>query len=453
MAHQNSRDVDSFMDGLKKRNPHETEFHQAVREVATSVIPFVNENVRYRDEQIFERMTEPDRIVIFRVTWEDDQGQIRANRAWRVQFNNAIGPYKGGLRFHPSVTQSVLKFLGFEQTFKNSLTGLPMGGAKGGSNFNPRGKSDREVMRFCQSLMTELHRHIGENTDVPAGDIGVGAREIGYLFGQYKRLENEFVGTITGKGLAFGGSAGRTEATGHGCVYFGNHMLEAAGEGMQGRTVGISGSGNVALYAAQKATELGGKVITLSDSGGFIHDPDGIDAEKLAFVQNLKEVQRGRISAYADKYPAASFTADARPWAVPMQVALPCATQNEVSLADSKTLISNGVRLVCEGANMPTELDAVHELQSSGVLFGPAKAANAGGVAVSGMEQSQNAQRVSWTGAEVDEKLRGVMSDIHAQCVEYGPPEKPGAPVDYVKGANLAGFVKVADAMLSYGAV
>ncbi len=453
MTHPNARDLESFMDGLKKRNPHEAEFHQAVREVAGSVIPFLQEHTRYRDAQIFERMTEPDRIVIFRVTWEDDKGQIRANRAWRVQFNNAIGPYKGGLRFHPSVTQSVLKFLGFEQTFKNSLTGLPMGGAKGGSNFNPRGKSDREVMRFCQSLMTELHRHIGEDTDVPAGDIGVGAREIGYLFGQYKRLENRFVGTITGKGLAFGGSAGRTEATGHGCVYFGNHVLEAAGEGMKGRTVGVSGSGNVALYATQKATELGAKVVTLSDSGGFIHDPNGIDADKLAFVQHLKEVKRGRISAYADKYSSATFTPKARPWAVPMDVALPCATQNELSLDDAQTLIGNGVRLVCEGANMPTELDAVHALQSAGVLFGPAKAANAGGVAVSGMEQSQNAQRVSWTADEVDAKLRGVMSEIHGQCVTYGTAEKTGAPVDYVKGANLAGFVKVADAMLSYGAV
>lgn len=453
MTHQNARTVDSFMEGLKKRNPHESEFHQAVREVATSVIPFVNEHTRYRDEQIFERMTEPDRIVIFRVTWEDDAGQIRANRAWRVQFNNAIGPYKGGLRFHPSVTQSVLKFLGFEQTFKNSLTGLPMGGAKGGSNFNPRGKSDREVMRFCQSLMTELHRHIGEDTDVPAGDIGVGAREIGYLFGQYKRLENRFVGTITGKGLAFGGSEGRTEATGHGCVYFGQHMLEAADQSFDGLTVGVSGSGNVALYAAKKALELGGKIITMSDSGGFVHDPDGFDEEKLAFVQDLKEVQRGRISEYADTFKSATFTEDARPWDVAMDVALPCATQNEISLDNAKSLIGNGVKMVSEGANMPTELDAVHAMQEANVLFGPAKAANAGGVAVSGMEQSQNAQRVSWSHEEVDKKLRGVMSEIHDQCVEYGPPESKGDPVDYVKGANLAGFVKVADAMLSYGAV
>ena len=453
MAHKNSRDVDSFMKGLKKRNPHEKEFHQAVREVATSVIPYITEHTEYRDAQIFERMTEPDRIVIFRVTWEDDNGQIRANRAWRVQFNNAIGPYKGGLRFHPTVTQSVLKFLGFEQTFKNSLTGLPMGGAKGGSNFNPRDKSDREVMRFCQSLMTELSRHIGEDTDVPAGDIGVGAREIGYLFGQYKRVQNRFVGTLTGKGLSYGGSAGRTEATGHGCVYFGQHMLEAADQSFDGLSVGVSGSGNVALYAAKKALELGGKIITLSDSDGFIHDPDGMDEEKLDFVQNLKEVERGRISEYADKFKSAKFTKDARPWEVAMDVALPCATQNEVSPDDAKKLIDNGVKMVCEGANMPTELEAVHALQEANVLFGPAKAANAGGVAVSGMEQSQNAQRVSWSAEEVDKKLHGVMSDIHEQCVEYGEPEKKGDPVDYVKGANLAGFVKVADAMLSYGAV
>ncbi|MEM9753293.1 MAG: NADP-specific glutamate dehydrogenase [Planctomycetota bacterium] len=451
MAFQNCTDLESFMDGLIKRNPHEDEFHQAVREVAASVVPFVNEHRAYRDAQILERMTEPDRVVIFRVTWEDDGGQIRANRAWRVQFNNAIGPYKGGMRFHPSVTLSVLKFLGFEQTFKNSLTGLPMGGAKGGSNFNPKGKSDHEVMRFCQSLMTELHRHIGEDTDVPAGDIGVGGREVSYLFGQYKRLANRFTGTITGKGLAFGGSLVRTEATGYGCVYFCRDMLAATGDDLTGKTVGVSGSGNVAIYAAEKATELGAKVVTLSDSSGFIHDPDGIDADKLAFVKELKEVRRGRIGEYAEKFTGAMFTADARPWSVPMDVAMPCATQNELDLDEAKTLIANGVVAVSEGANMPTTLDGVHAFLDAGVRFAPAKAANAGGVAVSGLEQSQNALRLSWSREEVDERLQTIMNDIHAKCVEYGT--QPDGTVNYVHGANIAGFVKVADAMLAYGAV
>lgn len=451
MNFQNCTGLDAFMDGLEKRNPHETEFHQAVREVAASVVPFVNDHRVYRDAQILERMTEPDRVVIFRVTWEDDKGQIRANRAWRVQFNNSIGPYKGGMRFHPSVTLSVLKFLGFEQTFKNSLTGLPMGGAKGGSNFNPKGKSDREVMRFCQSLMTELHRHIGEDTDVPAGDIGVGGREISYLFGQYKRLANRFTGTITGKGLSFGGSLVRTEATGYGCVYFCRNMLAQAGDDIAGKTVAISGSGNVATYAAEKAAELGGKVLTLSDSSGFIHDPDGIDAEKLAFVKDLKEVQRGRIGAYTEKYPGATFTAGARPWSVPADIAMPCATQNELDLDDAKTLIKNGVKAVSEGANMPTTLEGVHAFIDAGVRFAPAKAANAGGVAVSGLEQSQNALRLSWSREEVDERLKTIMADIHQKCVEYGTLDN--GTVNYVHGANIAGFVKVADAMLAYGAV
>jgi glutamate dehydrogenase (NADP+) len=395
-------------------------------------------------------MTEPDRIIIFRVTWEADDGGFRANRAWRVQFNNSIGPYKGGLRFHPSVTQSVLKFLGFEQTFKNSLTGLPMGGAKGGSNFNPKGKSDREVMRFCHSMMIELARHIGEDTDVPAGDIGVGAREISYLFGQYKRLSNRFVGTLTGKGLEFGGSAGRKEATGYGSVYFCENMLQHRGDSLEGKTIAVSGSGNVALYTIEKATELGGKVVTASDSSGFIHDPDGIDAEKLAFLKELKEVSRGRISEYVETYPSASFHESTRPWSVPVQVAFPSATQNELDEADAHELIKNGVLAVAEGANMPTSLEGIHAFLNAGVLFAPAKAANAGGVAVSGLEQSQNALRLSWSREEVDGRLQAIMREIHAKCLEHG---ETNGVVNYVRGANVAGFLKVANAMLAYGAV
>lgn len=452
-SHKNpavNQEVESFMVGLEKRNPGEHEFHQAVREVTESLMPYILDHPEYKDAQILERLTEPDRIIIFRVTWEDDDGNLRANRAWRVQFNNSIGPYKGGMRFHPSVTQSVLKFLGFEQIFKNSLTGLPMGGAKGGSNFNPKGKSSREVMRFCQSLMIELHRHIGEDTDIPAGDIGVGGREISYLFGQYKRLANRFVGTLTGKGLAFGGSLVRTEATGYGCVYFCENMFNRIGDSIKGKTVAVSGSGNVAIYATEKATEMGGKVVTLSDSGGFIHDPDGIDAEKLAFIKNLKEVKRGRISEYVDKYPGATFHGNARPWSIPVHVALPCATQNEINLQEAQTLISNGVLAVAEGANMPTELEGAYAFREAGTLFGPAKAANAGGVAVSGLEQSQNALRLSWSREEVDAKLQTIMKDIHEKCVEYGTDEDK---VDYIDGANLAGFAKIADAMLAYGAV
>ena len=444
------QEIDHFMSGLKKRNPYEREFHQAVREFTDSVMPYVMDHPKYRDAQILERMTEPDRIVIFRVTWEADDGTIRANRAWRVQFNNAIGPYKGGLRFHPSVTQSVLKFLGFEQVFKNSLTGLPMGGAKGGSNFNPKGKTDREVMRFCHSLMIELARHIGEDTDVPAGDIGVGAREISYLFGQYKRLENRFTGTITGKGLEFGGSAGRKEATGYGCVYFCENMLQHRGDSLAGKTIAVSGSGNVAIYAIEKALELGGKVVTASDSSGFVHDPDGFTPEKLAFLKDLKEVRRGRIQNYAEHYREATFHAGKRPWLVPVQVALPCATQNELCLEDAQTLLKNGILAVAEGANMPTDLDAIHAFLDSGVLFAPGKAANAGGVAVSGLEQSQNALRLSWTRGEVDDRLQTIMREIHRKCLTFG--ESDGR-VDYVRGANIAGFIKVADAMLAYGAV
>lgn len=445
-------EVDSFMRGLVRRNPGEKEFHQAVREVTESLMPYIVTNPNYRRAQILERLTEPDRIIIFRVTWEDDEGNIRANRAWRVQFNNSIGPYKGGMRFHPSVTQSVLKFLGFEQIFKNSLTGLPMGGAKGGSNFNPKGKSDREVMRFCQSLMIELHRHIGEDTDIPAGDIGVGGREISYLFGQYKRLANKFVGTLTGKGLAFGGSLVRTEATGYGCVYFCENMFNRTGDSIRGKTVGVSGSGNVAIYATEKATELGATVVTLSDSSGFIHDPDGIDAEKLAFIKDLKEVRRGRITEYCAKFPNSSFHKKQRPWSVPVDVALPCATQNELNLDEAKALISGGIKAVAEGANMPTELDAAYAFREAGVLFGPAKAANAGGVAVSGLEQSQNALRLSWSREEVDTKLKTIMKDIHEKCVKHGHDPATDR-VDYIDGANLAGFVKIAEAMLAYGAV
>ncbi len=414
-------------------------------------MPFLIEHPSYRKAQILERMTEPDRVIIFRVTWEDDKGNVRANRAWRVQFNNAIGPYKGGMRFHPSVTLSVLKFLGFEQVFKNSLTTLPMGGGKGGSNFNPKRKSDREVMRFCHSLMIELHRHIGEDTDVPAGDIGVGAREISYMFGQYKRLENRFTGILTGKGLAFGGSLVRTEATGYGAVYFMQNMLARRGDSVAGKTAVISGSGNVALYAIEKLNELDAKVVTASDSGGFIHDPDGIRDEKLDWLKQLKEVRRGRIKEYAEKFGCA-FYEKQRPWGTSCDLAFPCATQNELNLEEAKTLLANGVRAVAEGANMPTELDAVQAFREARILFGPAKAANAGGVAVSGLEQSQNVIRISWTREEVDGRLQEIMKNIHAKCVEFGHNGKDEY-IDYVDGANIAGFVKVADAMLAYGIV
>lgn len=442
--------VDRFMHGLKRRNPGEVEFHQAVQEFVESVMPFVIEHPEYEQARILERMTEPDRIVIFRVSWEDDDGNVRVNRAWRVQFNNSIGPYKGGLRFHPSVDQSILKFLGFEQCFKNALTGLPMGGAKGGANFNPKGKSDREVMRFCQSMMVELHRHIGEDTDVPAGDIGTGSREISYLFGQYKRMQNRFTGVLTGKGPAFGGSLVRTEATGYGVVYFTENMLEQIGESLKGKRCAVSGSGNVAVYTAEKATELGARVLTLSDSGGTVYDADGIDAEKLAFVRELKEDRRGRISEYAERYGCEYFDGQ-RPWSVACDLAFPCATQNEIDEADAKALIDNGCQGVVEGANMPTTLEARQMLLDSGLLFAPSKAANAGGVAVSGLEQSQNSLRISWSHAEVDERLRGIMSKIHQQCAEWGTDDD--GRVNYVRGANLAGFKRIADAMLAYGIV
>ncbi|MEE8268107.1 MAG: NADP-specific glutamate dehydrogenase [Gemmatimonadales bacterium] len=443
-------DLEEFMAGLVRRNPHETEFHQAAREVAESVLPYIAEHPKYREAGILERMTEPDRIVIFRVTWEDDEGRIRANRAWRVQFNNAIGPYKGGMRFHPSVNQSILKFLGFEQVFKNSLTGLPMGGAKGGANFNPKGKSDREIMRFCQSLITELHRHIGENTDIPAGDIGVGAREISFMFGQYKRIVNRWVGVMTGKGLSYGGSLIRREATGYGAVYFVENMLAHRGDGLRGKVCAVSGSGNVAQYAIEKLIHLGARVITASDSDGFIYDRDGFDEDKLAWMMELKEVRRGRIREYAEHF-GVEYHEGQRPWHVPCDVAVPCATENEIDADEAAALIANGVKAVVEGANMPTVLAGVHAFIKAEVLFAPAKAANAGGVAVSGLEQSQNALRLTWSREEVDERLQAIMRHIHDQCVTRGNSQ--GDYINYVKGANIAGFVKVADTMLAYGAV
>lgn len=443
-------ELDHFMAGLVKRNPGEPEFHQAVHEVAETLVPFTLDHPEYRKAQILERMTEPDRVVIFRVSWEDDDNNVRVNRAWRVQFNNSIGPYKGGMRFDKSVTLSVLKFLAFEQILKNSLTGLPMGGGKGGSNFNPKGKSDNEVMRFCQSLMIELHRHIGEDTDVPAGDIGVGAREISYLFGQYKRLANRFTGILTGKGLAFGGSLVRTEATGYGVVYFSEDMLATRGEGLEGKTALVSGSGNVAIYTIEKLNHLGAKVVTASDSGGFVHDPDGIDLEKLAWLKDLKEVRRGRLQEYAEHF-GCSFFPGQRPWHVPCDLAFPCATQNELDGDDAHALVQNGAMLVAEGANMPTSIDAIHIFRDAKLLHGPAKASNAGGVAVSGLEQSQNSLRISWTREEVDAKLREIMRSIHGECVKWGA-EDDGF-TDYVRGANIAGFVKVANAMLAYGVV
>ena len=442
--------VEAFMARLASRNPGETEFHQAVREVAESLLPFLAAHPQYETARILERMTEPDRVITFRVTWQDDAGQMRVNRAWRVQFNNAIGPYKGGLRFHPTTTQSVLKFLGFEQTLKNSLTGLPMGGAKGGANFNPRGKSDGEVMRFCQAMMRELHRHIGPDTDVPAGDIGVGSREIGYLFGAYLRFANRFTGVFTGKALAFGGSELRPEATGYGTVYFLREMLATAADEVAGKTAVVSGSGNVALYAIEKLTEFGAKVVTASDSDGFIHDPHGIDDERLAWLKELKQTRRGRIAEYAGHF-GCEYHQNKRPWAVPCQLALPCATQNELDEADARDLVGNGALAVAEGANMPCTAAAVRAFLSNRVLFGPGKAANAGGVTVSGLEQSQNAWRIAWSRKEVDDRLQRIMGDIHEKCRAEGAGSD--GFVDYVRGANIAGFRKVADALLAYGAV
>ncbi len=439
--------LDHFMNGLRRRNPGETEFHQAVYEVAADIIPFIQDKPEYQEAKILERLTEPDRIVIFRVSWVDDNGHVRANRGYRVQCSNAIGPYKGGLRFHTSVNLSILKFLAFEQVFKNSLTGLPMGGAKGGADFNPKGKSNAEVMRFCHAFMSELFRHIGPYTDVPAGDIGVGAREVSYLFGQYKRISNQFTGVLTGKGLAFGGSEIRTEATGYGCAYMMQDMLRHHGEDIKGKTAAISGSGNVAQFTAEQINELGGKVLTLSDSSGFIYDPDGIDADKLEFVKDLKNNRRGRIGEYAKEYGVEFYEAQ-RPWGTVCDMAFPCATQNELDVDDARTLVRNGCIAVAEGANMPTYQQGIDVFREAKILFTPSKAANAGGVAVSGLEMTQNIMRLQWSRAELCGRLRVIMSDIHGRCVEYG--EERGY-INYAKGANIAGFVKVADAMLAYG--
>ncbi len=443
--------IKEFILKVEKMNPNESEFMQAVTEVAEAIIPFIQENEMYQNKMLLERMVEPERVVMFRVPWTDDSGSIHVNKGYRVEFNSAIGPYKGGLRFHPSVNLSILKFLGFEQVFKNSLTTLPMGGGKGGSDFNPKGKSDADVMRFCQSFMTELSRHIGPNTDVPAGDIGVGGREIGYLFGQYKRLRNEFTGVLTGKGLSFGGSLIRPEATGYGTVYFAKNMLATKGESFNGKTVVISGSGNVAQFAAEKVIEFGGTVVTLSDSGGYIYDADGITTEKLAFVMDLKNVRRGRISEYVAKYPSAKYEEGKRPWEVNCDIALPCATQNELNKEEAQILISNNCICVAEGANMPSTPEAIEVFHEGKILFSPGKASNAGGVATSGLEMSQNSLRLSWTAKEVDDKLHTIMNDIHDSCVKYGTDEN--GYVDYVKGANIAGFVKLADAMLAQGIV
>ena len=441
--------VEEFMSMVKSKNANEVEFHQAVHEVADSLWSFLDKNQHYVYARVMERIIEPERVIIFRVPWRNDRGEIEVNRGFRVEFNSSIGPYKGGLRFHPSVNLSILKFLGFEQVFKNSLTTLPMGGGKGGSDFDPKGKSDNEVMSFCQSFMTELCKHIGPNTDVPAGDIGVGGREIGYMFGQYKRIRNEFTGVLTGKGLNWGGSLIRPEATGYGCVYFVNEMLKYQNNAIEGKSVVVSGSGNVAQYATEKVNQLGGKVVTLSDSSGFIFDSEGIDSDKLAWVIDLKNNKRGRIKEYAEEFKCEYFDGK-RPWDVDCDIALPCATQNEIDESGAKSLLKNGVIAVSEGANMPSDPDAVNVFQNSGVLFGPGKAANAGGVAVSGLEMSQNSMRINWSSEEVDQKLLAIMQSIHESCVEYG---KESNSVDYVKGANIAGFIKVADAMIDQGVV
>ena len=443
--------IKAFMDEVTARNGHEPEFIQAVQEVAETVIPYIAKQEIYNGKNILLRMVEPERLISFRVAWVDDDGEIHVNRGYRIQMNSAIGPYKGGLRFHPTVNASILKFLAFEQVFKNSLTTLPMGGGKGGSDFDPKGKSDDEVMRFCHAFMLELNRHIGPNTDVPAGDIGVGAREIGFLFGMYKKIRNEFTGVLTGKGLSWGGSKIRPEATGYGTVYFAASMLKTKNETFDGKTVVISGSGNVAQYAAEKAILLGARVVTLSDSSGYIYDKDGLNDEKLAFVMNLKNNKRGRISEYADKYASAEFHEGKTPWNVKCDIALPCATQNELNKEDAKNLLKNGCMCVAEGANMPCNADAVHEFNNAKILFAPGKASNAGGVATSGLEMSQNSLRISWTREEVDERLKDIMKDIHDSCIEYGKEEDGFC--NYVKGANIAGFVKVADAMLAQGVI
>jgi len=449
MSQQHQVQIDAFMAKVRAANPNEPEFLQAVHEVAEIIIPFIESNRKYKDARILERIVEPERTIIFRVSWVDDKGEIQVNRGYRVQFNSAIGPYKGGLRFHPTVNLSVLKFLGFEQIFKNSLTTLPIGGGKGGSDFDPKGKSDREVMRFCQSFMSELARHIGADTDVPAGDIGVGGREIGYLFGQYKRIRNEFTGVLTGKGITWGGSLIRPEATGYGVVYFAQQMLARRGQDFKGKTVVVSGSGNVAQYAIEKATQLGALVLTASDSSGYIYDANGIDADKLAFLKELKNEKRGRIHEYATEY-GCDFIAGKKPWEVKCDIALPCATQNELNEDHAKVLVANGCMAVAEGANMPSTPEAIAIFKEKNVLFAPGKASNAGGVATSGLEMSQNSMHLSWSRNEVDERLKNIMTSIHDACVKYGTE---GDSINYVKGANIAGFVKVADAMLDQGVV
>ena len=443
------KDVDLFMNKVIEKNPGEKEFHQAVREVVETLMPFIQKNPKYQKAKILERIVEPERVVMFRVPWLDDRGEIQINRGFRIQMNSAIGPYKGGIRFHPSVTLSILKFLAFEQVFKNSLTTLPMGGGKGGSDFNPKGKTDNEVMKFCQSFMTELFRHIGPDTDVPAGDIGVGGREIGFMFGQYKKLKNEFTGILTGKGLNWGGSLIRPEATGYGCVYFAKEMLKTKGESIKDKICIVSGSGNVAQYTVEKINQLGGKVVTLSDSSGMIYDPDGIDEKKLAYVMELKNVQRGRIKEYAEKYNC-DYETGKTPWKVKCELAFPSATQNEINKDDAKALIDNGCKLVAEGANMPSTPEAIEIFLENKILFGPGKAANAGGVATSGLEMCQNSMRISWSREEVDQKLHWIMSQIHQSCVKHG---KENNFVNYIKGANIAGFVKVADAMIDQGLI
>jgi len=447
---ESTKSIDAFMEQVVAKNPAQPEFHQAVREVAESVMPVIEATPTYRKAKILERMVEPERVLMFRVPWVDDQGQVQVNRGFRIEMNSAIGPYKGGLRFHPTVTLGVLKFLAFEQVFKNSLTTLSMGGGKGGSDFDPKGKSDNEVMRFCQSFMSELFRHIGPDTDVPAGDIGVGGREIGYLFGQYKKLANQFSGVLTGKGLEYGGSLIRPEATGYGAVYFAEEMLRSRNESCQGKVAAVSGSGNVAQYTVEKLLQLGAKAITLSDSGGTIVDEDGIDEEKLAWVMELKNARRGRISEYAEKFKGAKYHANKKPWGVKCQLAFPSATQNEINATDAKTLVENGCICVSEGANMPTEAEGVDVFVGAKILFGPGKAANAGGVAVSGLEMAQNRTFMRWPREEVDQRLQQIMRSIHESCMQYG---KDGNSTNYVRGANIAGFVKVANAMLQQGVV
>jgi len=442
--------VEQFMARIKAKNPAEPEFHQAVQEVAESLIPFIEENPKYKHAKVLERLAEPERVILFRVPWINDKGEVEINRGFRIEMNSAIGPYKGGLRFHPTVNLGILKFLAFEQVFKNSLTTLPMGGGKGGSDFDPKGKSDNEVMRFCQSFMTELNRHIGPNTDVPAGDIGVGGREIGYLFGQYKRIKNEFTGVLTGKGLDWGGSLIRPEATGYGAVYFADEMLKANGDSLKGKIAAVSGSGNVAQFTVEKLTQLGGKAVTLSDSAGSIFDPDGIDAEKLAWVMDLKNIRRGRIREYADHFGCEYFEGK-RPWYVKCDVAFPSATENEIDKDDAEALVKNGCKVISEGANMPSTPEAIEVYLSSRILYGPGKAANAGGVSVSGLEMTQNSMRLPWSREEVDARLQIIMKSIHASCEKYGRESKDY--VNYVKGANIGGFVKVADAMLAQGVV